>query len=222
MNSYQKAFLFDLNGTIIDDMAYHARAWFDILTNDLKTKMSYDEVRMQMYGKNEELLIRVFGEGHFTKEEMNEISMEKEKRYQKAFLPELKLIDGLDLFLKNASDRNVLMAIGSAAIPFNIDFVLDNLNIRKYFKAIVSADDVPVSKPDPEVFLSAARLLAVEPGNCLVFEDAPKGVESAGNAGMPAIVITTTHKEEEFAAYHNIMAYAKDYSDPYLVKLSSG
>jgi beta-phosphoglucomutase len=213
MNISAKAFLFDLNGTMIDDMNYHAKAWFDILTNDLKAKLTLDEVKKQMYGKNEELLIRVFGENHFTYEEMQKISIEKEKRYQQAFLPELKLINGLDQFLKKAFDKNILLAIGSAAVPFNIDFVLDNLNIRHYFEVIVSADDVMISKPHPETYLKAAELLDVDPANCIVFEDAPKGVESAANAGMRAVAITTTHEEKEFAEYNNVLFFAKDYTD---------
>jgi beta-phosphoglucomutase-like phosphatase (HAD superfamily) len=111
------------------------------------------------------------------------------------------------------------MAIGSAAIPMNIDFVLDGLNLRHYFAAIVSADDVARSKPDPETFLKAARLLEVPPAECLVFEDAPKGVEAAANAGMPAVVLTTMHEKEEFAPYSNIIAFVKDYTDPVLQSL---
>ena len=91
------------------------------------------------------------------------------------------------------------MAIGSAAIPFNIDFVLDHLDIRKYFSAIVSADDVKISKPDPETFLRAADLLNVKPSDCLVFEDAPKGVEAARRAGMNCVVLTTMHNRNEFS-----------------------
>ena len=64
------------------------------------------------------------------------------------------------------------MAIGSAAIPFNINFVLDNLNIRSYFKAIVSAEDVANSKPDPETFTKGAEILGVAANQCIVFEDA--------------------------------------------------
>jgi beta-phosphoglucomutase len=213
MNIYSKAFIFDLNGTMIDDMHYHAKAWHNILNNTLGANLSYDDVKKQMYGKNEELLVRVFGENHFTNEEMSEISMEKERAYQQAFLPELKLINGLGRFLQKAADQNILMAIGSAAIPFNIDFVLDNLNIRKYFKAIVSADDVAISKPHPEVFLKAAQLLEVDPKDCIVFEDAPKGVESAAAAGMQTVVITTTHEEKEFSAYTNVMTFVKDYRE---------
>jgi hypothetical protein len=69
------------------------------------------------------------------------------------------------------------------------------------------------SKPDPETFLKAARLLEVPPAECLVFEDAPKGVEAAANAGMPAVVLTTMHRKEDFAPYNNIVAFVKDYTD---------
>ncbi|HSZ84845.1 MAG TPA: HAD family phosphatase [Puia sp.] len=219
MNIYPKAFIFDLNGTMIDDMHYHAKAWFDILNNNLNANLAYDEVKKQMYGKNEELLERVFGKDHFTEEEMKKISMEKEYSYQSAFLPELKLINGLDELLQKAYDKNILLAIASAAIPFNIDFVLDNLNIRHYFKAIVSADDVAVSKPHPEVFIKAAQLLHVDPKDCIVFEDAPKGVEAAANAGMQTVVITTTHEQKEFDEYKNVIAFVKDYDDEYLNKI---
>jgi beta-phosphoglucomutase len=218
MNIYPKAFIFDLNGTMIDDMHYHAKAWFDILNNNLQANLSFDEVKKQMYGKNEELLVRVFGDNHFTNEEMQKISMEKEHSYQRAFLPELKLINGLPEFLQKAYDKNIAMAIGSAAIPFNIDFVLDNLHIRNYFKVIVSADDVVISKPHPETYLKAAELLHTEPKNCIVFEDAPKGVESAANAGMQAIVLTTTHEEKEFDGYNNVIAFVKDYNNSRLIK----
>ncbi len=219
MQFLPQAFIFDLNGTMIDDMQYHISAWRDILNNELHAGLSRDEVKQQMYGKNEELLIRIFGKDHFTKEEMNRLSMEKERRYQKAFLPHIKLIKGLDEFIKISFEKNILLAVGSAAIMFNIDFILDNLHIRKYFSAIISADDVEVSKPDPETYLKAAQLLNIAPTECIVFEDAPKGVEAAANAGMKSIVITTMHAANEFDEYKNIVAFIKDYSEPFLQTL---
>jgi beta-phosphoglucomutase-like phosphatase (HAD superfamily) len=98
----------------------------------------------------------VYGKNHLSDEEMEHWSIEKGKSYQKNFLPHLKLIDGLDGFLKQAKAKKIKMGIGSAALPFNIDFVLDNLDIRHYFDAIVSADDVAKSKPDAEAYLKAA------------------------------------------------------------------
>jgi beta-phosphoglucomutase family hydrolase len=206
-----KAFIFDMNGTIIDDMQYHARAWYDILNNDLNAGLTLDEVTVQMYGKNAELLDRIFGENHFPSDRVEELSMEKERRYQEAYLPDIALIKGLQEFLEKSAQSGIPMAIGSAAIPFNIDFIVDNLHLRHFFKAIVSADDVAASKPDPETFTRCAELLQVAPENCLVFEDAPKGVEAAGTAGMKAVVLTTMHTKEDFEKYNNVISFIQDY-----------
>jgi len=215
-----KAFIFDLNGTMINDMEFHIRAWTHILNEDLKAGMTHDQIKSHMYGKNSELFIRVFGEGKMTSEEMEHWSMEKEKRYQQAYRPHLKLINGLDEFLKKAYEAKIPMGIGSAAIPFNIDFVLDQLEIRKYFSTIVSADDVAISKPHPETFLKAASLLNTAPADCLVFEDAPKGVEAAASAGMPCVVLTTLHARNEFPVTDHVVAFIKDYSDPFALSLT--
>ena len=213
------AFIFDLNGTMINDMEFHSTAWFDILNDELKAGLTREQVERQMYGKNEELLVRVFGEGRFTSEEMATISRKKELSYQRAFRPHLQLIAGLPAFLEKADRHHIRMGIGSAASPFNIDFVLDNLGIRHYFRVIVSADDVRISKPHPETFLRAAGGLGVSPDDCIVFEDAPKGVEAAQSAGMKCVVLTTMHGKEEFLAYPNVVGYIADYTDPLLERL---
>ena len=67
------------------------------------------------------------------------------------------------------------------------------------------------SKPDPETYLKCAYALNVNPHECLVFEDVPKGVESAANAGMQTVVITGLHSEEEFAKFDNVVRFVKDY-----------
>lgn len=219
INDKPKAFLFDLNGTMINDMAFHNRAWHDILTQDLGANISFDAVKKQMYGKNQDLLERVFGAGHFAQEQIDQISIEKEHRYQAAYKKHLALIAGLGDFLEKAKQSDIQMAIGSAAIPFNINFVLDNLNLHSYFKAIVSADDVVNSKPDPETFTKGAGILGVPANQCIVFEDAPKGVEAAENAGMKCVVLTTMHERNEFSAYTNIIAFIEDYTDPVLQEL---
>ena len=107
-----KAFIFDLNGTMIDDMQYHSAAWFSILNDDLHANLTREEVNRQMYGKNEELLDRIFGKGHFTKEQVAGISTKKEERYQTAFRPYLQLIAGLPALLEKAKDHDIFMAIG--------------------------------------------------------------------------------------------------------------
>ena len=206
-----KGFLFDLNGTMIDDMQYHIKAWHKIL-NHLGANISMERMKEECYGKNDELLERMFP-GRFTMDEKRQMSLEKERQYQEQFRPYLKLIDGLPLFLEKAYTAGIKMAIGSAAIMFNIDFVLDGLNIRHYISAIVSADDVRHSKPNPETFLECAQKLNILPSKCLVFEDAPKGVEAALNAGMDCVVITSLHSPEEFSHYNNIVCFISDYNE---------
>ncbi|HEX7902370.1 MAG TPA: HAD family phosphatase [Chitinophagaceae bacterium] len=213
-----KAILFDLNGTMIDDMPYHIQAWYRIL-NELGAGISMERTKEECYGKNHELLERIFP-GRFTTEEKDKLSYEKEKQYQQEFRPHLKLIDGLDVFLESSYKSGIKLAIGSAAIMFNINFVIDGLNIRHYFDAIVSADDVAASKPDPETWLKCAEKLGMGKKDCVVFEDAPKGVESAWNASMDSVVITTMHHKEEFEKYKNVVRYIDNYKDEWLKQLN--
>ena len=209
-----KAFLFDLNGTMIDDMDYHIRAWHRIL-NELGAHISLEEVKVQCYGKNHELLERIFP-GRFSAAEKDEMSLAKETAYQEAFRRDLRLIEGLDSFLKEAHTSGIKTAVGSAAILFNVDFVLDGLQVRQYIDAVVSAEDVAESKPHPETFLKCAELLDVAPADCLVFEDAPKGVESAYRAGMDCVVITTMHSPAEFSTNQNLIGFISNFDDPFI------
>lgn len=208
-----KAFLFDMNGTMIDDMHYHEKAWFDILNEDLGANMTMADTKKHMYGKNEELFIRVFGEGRFTPEETAAYSHKKELKYQETFLPYLKLINGLNDFLVKAREQNIDMAIGTAANHFNLNYVLDNIPVKEFFGAIITAEEVPVGKPNPTVFLKCADALNVAYADCVVFEDSPKGVEAALNAGMQAVVIKTYHEEHEFSHLPNVLMFVDDYTD---------
>lgn len=210
MFSTTKAFLFDLNGTMVNDMPYHIAAWHAII-NQLGAPLSIEEVKHQCYGKNDELLERVFP-GRFTMEEKLKLGADKEAVYRVEFKPHLKLIAGLDIFLAKAHQQKIKMAIGSAAIISNIDFVLDNTDTRKYFECIVSADHVIQSKPHPETFLKCAKDLKVEASECIVFEDTPKGVECAQNANMKTIVILTGHEKDEFKSFQNVIHFMDDYS----------
>lgn len=210
-----KAFLFDLNGTMIDDMLYHIEAWHGVL-KDVGAEISLDQMKAECYGKNHELLDRLFP-GRFSESEKIEMSLEKEKKYQQVYKPELRLVKGLHEFLEESHKAGIKIAVGTAAIMNNVDFVLDGVHIRHYIDAIVSADEVSLSKPNPETFLKCAEILDVAPDQCLVFEDSPKGAESAFNAGMDCVVITTIHKPEEFSTNKNVIGFISNFDDP-LVK----
>ena len=207
-----KAFLFDLNGTMINDMPYHIKAWHRILT-DAGIDISLETIKQECYGKNNELLQRIFP-GRFSEDEKNVLSSAKEKKYQEIFRVELKLIKGLHDFLNASHKSGIKIAIGTAAVMNNVDYVLDGVHIRQYIDAIVCADDVNESKPHPETFLKCADVLSEVPGDCLVFEDSPKGAESAFNAGMDCIIVTTLHNPGEFSTNKNVIGFISNIDDP--------
>ena len=88
------------------------------------------------------------------------------------------------------------MAVATAAPVANMEFILDGLDLRKYFDAITTAADVKNGKPNPEVFLISAEKLGIEQQNCIVFEDAINGFEAAHRAGMKSVGISTVNSIE--------------------------
>jgi beta-phosphoglucomutase-like phosphatase (HAD superfamily) len=99
MKENPEAFLFDLNGTMIDDLKFHLDVWFEVVTKGLGANLTREELRRQMYGKNEEVLMRIFGESRFKQFNFEAISQAKEERYQEIYKPHLDLLPGLlDLF----------------------------------------------------------------------------------------------------------------------------
>jgi beta-phosphoglucomutase len=205
-----KGIIFDLDGTMVDNMMVHHRAWQSKLKT-LGLDLHLDEVMEKVHGVNEEILERLFGD-LYTLEERKQHSFEKEEEYRRIFKSELKLIEGLPQFLITLQERGVPLAIGSAAPPENVDFVLDNLNIRHFFKVILHARSVARGKPDPEIYQKAAAGLNLSPEECLIFEDSPVGAEAARRAGSKVVIVTTTHAAPEFAKFTNVIKFISDYN----------
>lgn len=206
-----QGFIFDMDGTMVDNMMTHHRAW-QIKLKEIGLDLSLHKVHQTVHGKNEEIIERLFGD-RFTPEQRREISADKEARYREVFKSQLTLVDGLHDFLNDCLTKNIPLSIGTAAPPENVHFVLDNLPIRPFFKKIITAGDVTWGKPNPEVFEKAAAGMGIPLSNCLVFEDSPTGVKTALNAGCKAVVILTTHKKEEFAAFPNIVKFIVDFTE---------
>jgi len=206
-----KGIIFDMDGTMVDNMMIHHKAWKEELQRN-GIHMSMEEVMEKVHGVNIEILERLFGD-RFTPEERVEISKQKEIVYQKLFLPQLKLIDGLAEFLEAAKAANIPMAIGSAAPPENVNFVLDNLNLRHYFKAIYHSGNVEKGKPNPEVYHKAAAGMGLKSSECFVFEDSITGAETAKNAACPTIIIKTVHKENEFKQFDHIRKFINNFKE---------
>jgi beta-phosphoglucomutase len=207
-----KAIIFDMDGTMINNMHYHLLAW-ERMVEELGYSIRGAELFAQLYGSNKGVVERIFGQGKFSADEIQEISDTKEAYYRDLYAPHIKLIEGLPAFLDSCRERNILLALGTASNMPNINFTLDTLNIRPYFSAVVSADDVQFGKPHPETYLKAAALLGHAAADCTVFEDVPKGVEAAANAGMNTVVLTTTHQPEDFTQFSNIITFIANYTE---------
>lgn len=204
-----KGFIFDMDGTMVDNMMVHHRAWQRKLA-ELGLELSLEEVKENIHGINEEILERIFGD-RFTPAERRQIAWEKEAAYREIFLPELRLISGLPMFLEKAKMAGTPMAIGTAAPTENVDFVMNNLNLRPYFTGVFDAKDVTKGKPDPEIFEKAADSMGISAAECLIFEDSVTGAEAAKRAGAKAVIVTSTHAREEFAHFKNIVRFIEDF-----------
>lgn len=207
----RKGIIFDMDGTLIDNMMIHHRAWQIRLAQD-GHQFSLQEVIEKCHGKNIEILERLFG-NLYSPEQRQAFSDEKENIYREIIKNELEALPGLIEVLSWAYEHEIPMGIGTAAQYKNVDLTLDTLNIRNYFDAIVADTDVRAGKPNPEVFLKVAEKLGVEPKNCLVFEDSPVGACTAQNAGMKVIILTTTHQSHEFEKYATVLKCIKDYTE---------
>ena len=126
------------------------------------------------------------------------LALIKEELYRKLYAPTRRTASGLRRFLKKSKAEGFRLGLGTGSMPDNVDFILDGLNLRSSFDAVVGAGDVKKGKPDPETFLTLAERLKARPKDCVVFEDSLLGEEAARRAGMSVVAVTTSHRADEF------------------------
>ncbi len=204
-----KALIFDMDGTIIDNMMVHHRAWQQLL-GELGYSWTLEEIKARVWGKNEEIFERLFP-GKFSPEQVVELTDRKERRYVEIYRPDIAMLAGLEKLLEDARATGVRLGIATAAPKICVDFVRDALSLENYFDTIVDAQQVSRGKPHPEGFLLAAESLGVSPEECVVFEDAPVGVEASQAAGMRTYVVLTTHTQDEFSRFDNVQGFIRDF-----------
>lgn len=207
----QRAFIFDMDGTIVDNMAYHTESWLAFFKRR-GHELDADSFFRNTAGRQGHEIMRSYLGEALTKEEVAALDFEKESLYRELYAPHLAATPGFEAFIARAKAAGVKLAVATAAPPENIDFTLDGLDLRKQFDAIAGAADVARGKPNPDVFLLAAERAGALPANSIVFEDAPLGVEAARRAGMRAVVLTTTLPAEAFAEFDNVIVVARDFS----------
>ena len=189
------AFVFDMDGTLVDNMKYHTEAWQRLLSEH-GVEMDANEFLIRTAGMiNRQIMPMIFP--GIAEDEAEAIGEQKEQLYRELFLKHRAAVDGAVEFLSEAKRLGIKLAVATAAPTGNVEFILDGLDLRRFFDAITTAADIRNGKPDPEIFLKSAEKLGVEPRHCLVFEDAIGGMEAARRAGMKAVGITTVNSAED-------------------------
>ncbi|QNA88932.1 HAD family phosphatase [Massilia sp. Dwa41.01b] len=208
----KRAFIFDMDGTIVDNMGFHTRSWITFFARRGRD-IDADEFFRTTAGRQGKEIIRSHMGEHLADEEVATLNREKESVYRELYAPHLKAVAGFEDLIADAQSQDIALAVGTAAPPANVEFTLDGLDLRRHFDTVVGATDVARGKPHPDVFLEAARRCGAEPSNCIVFEDAPLGVEAARRAGMRCVVITTTLPADAFAEFDNVVKIVSDFSE---------
>jgi beta-phosphoglucomutase family hydrolase len=212
MTQPKRAFIFDMDGTIVDNMAFHTKSWLAFFERRGQA-LDPDEFFRATAGRQGKEIMRAYLGEHLTDDEIPVLDDEKEALYRELYAPHRKTVDGFDDLIVQAKLRGVALAVATAAPNANITFTLDGLDLRRHFDAVVGAADVSRGKPNPDVFLKAAERCGIAPEHCIVFEDAPLGVEAARRAGMRAVVLTTTLPADAFAEFDNVIHIASDFSE---------
>jgi beta-phosphoglucomutase family hydrolase len=208
----KNAFIFDMDGTIVDNMAFHTKSWITFFEQRGMT-IDAEEFFRTTAGRQGKEIIRAHMGEHLQDDEVRALNLEKETVYRELYGPHRKTVDGFDALIERAKAEGVILAVATAAPNANIEFTLDGLDLRRHFDIVVGAADVARGKPNPDGFLLAAERCGVSPENCIVFEDAPLGVEAARRAGMRCVVLTTTLPANAFEDFENVIAIAADFSE---------
>jgi HAD superfamily hydrolase (TIGR01509 family) len=203
------ALIFDMDGVLVHSMPLHTLAWEGYLA---KLGITVENLEQRMHGRRNSELVRDLIDPNLPEDVVFHHGAEKERLFREMMIADglsRYEIPGIREFLAGYPD--LPKAVASNAEPQNIDFVLDQFDLRGYFPITVNGMQVARPKPFPDVYLEAARQLNAPPALCIVFEDSPTGVEAARAAGMRVVAVETTP-----TTFHGVQLEIKDFLDPAL------
>lgn len=203
--------IFDLDGTIVSNTSYHRQAWFELCRRH-GIPMDMEKYHQKVHARsNDKIVPNLFGEG-VDDAFIRQIEDEKETLYRQTYAPVMKPTAGLLPLLDALKAEGIPCGTASNSPKDNVNFVLDGLNIRSYFKSVFYRDHVKIGKPDPEVLLMTAAGLDLPPHRCILFEDSTSGFKAARSAGMPYIVITAGGDPNELKEAYDAAAIFEDFT----------
>ena len=205
------ALIFDMDGTMIDSMPWHAQSW-TVFAQRHGLSMAQDEIMRRTTGRNGAECVRELFTRPLDDAEAWALIAQKEATYRELFAPRFAEITGFKAFAAQARARGLKWGVGSAGDQHNIAFALQHLQLPTAPDALVGGDEGLPGKPDPAIFLAACARMSMRPETTIVFEDAPLGIEAARRAGMRAVAICSGHSAEELDGPH-VIARVRDYTD---------
>jgi beta-phosphoglucomutase len=191
----QMGVIFDLDGVLVDTGWAHKRSWYDLAKKEgfsMTDEFFYSTFGMQNY----QIIPMLLGRDA-TFEEIDRLSDWKEQRYSDIIKEKLAPAEGAKSLLTDLKKEGFYLAVGSSAPRANLELVLDCTDLRNYFDAYVTGQDVTKGKPAPDTFLKAAEKLSLNANRCVVVEDAVQGIEAGRAAGMAVVAVTTTRSRKD-------------------------
>jgi beta-phosphoglucomutase family hydrolase len=204
-------FIFDMDGVLVDNAYYHTQAWL-LLFERLGISVDPRAFHLENAGQTNAAILRWKLGEKLPDDQINAYAQEKETLYRELYRPHLEVLPGLRAFLDQSQNLGIPLALATSAEEQNIALVLDGLDLRRYFPIIVGANDIQHSKPNPEIFLTAAGRLGLPPAGCVVFEDSLAGVEAARRAGMRLVLVTTSLDRQDMGKYYQADLAILDYA----------
>lgn len=204
--------VFDLDGTLTDNMQLHAEAFGRFVAHH-GLRAWTPELREQLEGRRNRDILPVVFERPLTDPEIRHFAREKESMYRELSAGVIRPLPGAVAFLDLLDERGIPYGIATSAPESNVEHSLNELGLRDRFSIIRRSDEVPRGKPAPDVFLAAARALEIDPENSLAFEDTPAGLDAARSAGFQAIALATTFSREQLLERGYDLPVIADYRD---------
>src|SRR4029453_5195829 len=185
-DSQPRGVLWDLDGTLVDSGDFHFQSWQTVMARGGGSLSR--ETFLKNFGQKNDQILRDWLGSAATPEKIRQVGDDKEAEYRRlARVHGLTPLPGARDWVARLHDAGWRQAIASSAPRQNIEVMLELIHLAGAFDVVVSAEDVTLGKPDPQVFLTAAARLAVPPARAIVVEDAPAGIEAARHAGMKSI-----------------------------------
>lgn len=192
----QYAVIFDMDGVICHTNPYHSDA-FKTFFDKRQVPYTEQELRDHMFGKHNSYIFSHFMKREIAGEELSTLEQEKESLFREIYADKVETIPGFMAFLKALKGAGFKTGVATSAPFANLELIMHTLGFESQMESIMSSENVSRHKPDPEVYLTSAQNLAVDPSHCLVFEDSHSGVTAARHAGMKVVGVLSSHTKEE-------------------------